>query len=123
MLKNVIDKGFTTAILLFPMAGRVGSIVSSSISSYARKGDGLGKSFIEYCGVKEFIAGILLYIVASLWIGSTVGSILAVISVVTAISTTLYFTTRLGGATGDVLGAVCELNQLFFLIFANIVIK
>jgi len=123
LLKNIIDKGFTTAILLFPMAGRVGSIVSSSISTYARKGEGLGKSFIEYCGVKEFILGIILYILASLWVGSTAGSILAVISIVTAIATTLYFTNKLGGATGDVLGAVCELNQLFFLIFANIVIR
>jgi len=122
-LKNLIDKGFVTAILLFPMAGRIGSIISSSISSYARKGEGLGKSFIEYCGAKEFVIGSVLYITTSLWVGGTIGSLLSVISIITAIATTLYFTNKLGGATGDVLGAVCELNQLFFLIFVNIILR
>lgn len=123
LLRDVLDKGFIYAIIMFPMAGRIGSIISSSISSYARKGEGLGKSFIEYCGTKEFVLGIILYVTACVFVGGTVGGIISAITVATAILTTLYFTNKLGGATGDVLGAVCELNQLFFLIFINFIIR
>lgn len=123
LLRDVVNKGFIYAVIMFPMSGRIGSILSSSISSYARKGEGLGKSFIEYCGAREFITGIVFYIIPCILIGGTTGGIIAAITIASAISTTVYFTNKLGGATGDVLGAVCELNQLSFLLFINFLVK
>jgi cobalamin 5''-phosphate synthase/cobalamin synthase len=123
LMRDAVNKGFIYAILMFPMAGRIGSIVSASISSYARKGEGLGKSFIEYCGAKEFTMGVIFYVIPSVLIGGTIGGVISAITIVTAVAAILYFSNKLGGATGDVLGAVCELNQLFFLLFINFLIR
>lgn len=123
LLRDVVSKGFIYAVIMFPMAGRIGSILSSSISSYARKGDGLGKSFIEYCGAREFITGVIFYVIPCALIGGTIGGVISIITIATAITTTLYFTNKLGGATGDVLGAVCELNQLFFMLAINLIVR
>jgi adenosylcobinamide-GDP ribazoletransferase len=103
-------------ILLMPVTGRVGSLISSAVSKYARSGEGLGKSFIDYCGRKELIWGLLIYIVIcfltfnyKLWIALAVPPITSFLLVKS-------FSKKIGGATGDILGAVCELNQCIFLI-------
>jgi len=45
------------------VAGRVGSIIGASVSKYARQGEGLGKSFIDYCGRKELLWGLIIYMI------------------------------------------------------------
>lgn len=109
---------FLRVILLMPVAGRVGSIISAAVSTYARSGAGLGKSFIEYCGKKELFWGLLIYIVISLL---TFDYKMWIVLSVPPISAFLFIkglSSKIGGATGDILGAVCELNQCIFLIFA-----
>ncbi len=105
-------------ILLMPMAGRVGSLIGAAVSSYARTGEGLGKSFIDFCGRREMLWGLLIYVLISLltfdyklWLALAVPPVCAYITV-------RYFSSKIGGATGDVLGAVCEINQCVFLISA-----
>jgi len=41
-------------------------------------------------------------------------------SIITAFLLTKYFTAKIGGTTGDILGAICELNQTLFLAAAYI---
>lgn len=122
-LSQIDSTYFIYVILLMPVAGRVGSIISAAVSTYARSGEGLGKSFIDVCGKKELFWGLLIYIVISLltfdykmWIVLSVPPISAFLFIKGLIS-------KIGGATGDILGAVCELNQCIFLIFACAVLK
>ncbi|AAK79352.1 adenosylcobinamide-GDP ribazoletransferase [Clostridium acetobutylicum] len=103
-------------IILFPVAGRLGSIVSASLSTYARRGEGMGKSFIDYCTLKELAIGIILYAVIFLSVGLSRGYIIMIFPILTAVILIKYFTRKIGGATGDILGAVCELNQTFYLM-------
>lgn len=105
-------------IILMPMAGRVGSLVSSAISTYARKEDGLGKSFIDYCGKRELICGLIIYFVISLLTLDYKMWIVLALPPISAFLLTKVFSKKIDGATGDVLGAVCELNQCIFLVFA-----
>ena len=103
-------------VLLFPVAGRIGSLMGAGISVYARKNEGLGKSFIDHCGKKEmFFGGILSFVIFLLILGFK-GLLMAFVLMITACLITKVFTRKIGGATGDILGAVCELNQTVFLI-------
>ncbi|MCR4434662.1 MAG: adenosylcobinamide-GDP ribazoletransferase [Clostridiales bacterium] len=107
-------------ILLMPVAGRIGSLISTGVSNYARSGEGLGKSFIDYCGVREIAVGLPIYGVIFFAAAGTAGLMLAAVPVVSAYFLVKMLGRKIGGATGDILGAVCELNQTIFLVAAFI---
>lgn len=112
-----LDQDYIIKVLiLMPAAGRIGSLVGSGISNYARSGGGLGKSFIDYCGVKEVVPGLAISLVLFYTAAGQPGVVSAVLSAASAFVLTRLFSRKIGGATGDILGAVCELNQTFFLI-------
>jgi adenosylcobinamide-GDP ribazoletransferase len=109
------NRYFLRVLLLFPVAGRIGSLVSASVSVYARTGEGLGKSFIDFCGKKELITGLIIYFAIFYAIGGAAGVLAAVVPTVAAFASAKLLGRRIGGATGDILGAVCEINQTVFL--------
>ncbi|PYG85805.1 cobalamin-5'-phosphate synthase [Ruminiclostridium sufflavum DSM 19573] len=117
-LSQVSDTYFFRIIILMPMTGRAGSLVSSAVSTYARKEEGLGKSFIDFCGIKELIFGLLIYVIISLLTLDFKMWIALALPPVSAFLLIKAFSRKIGGATGDMLGAVCELNQCIFLIFS-----
>lgn len=120
-LLSALQREFIIPVLaLMPVAGRIGSLIGSGISRYARSGEGLGKSFIEYCGLKEILAGLPVYFALFFIVNGFTGLLMSVTPVLTAFLLTAYFSRKINGVTGDILGAVCELNQTFFLISAYI---
>jgi adenosylcobinamide-GDP ribazoletransferase len=121
VLLCISSKYLFWTILLMPVAGRIGSIVGAAVSVYARSGEGLGKSFIDCCGKAELAWGLLIYFIINIltlqhWIW-----IICIIPPITAFIFVKGLGRKIGGATGDVLGAVCELNQAIFLIAVCIV--
>ena len=104
------------ALLLMPVAGRTGSIIASGLSKYARKTDGLGKNFVELLSAKDTVLGGLISLVIFSLVFGWRGTILFLITLVSSFAGVLYFDRKLGGATGDTLGAICEINQVVFLI-------
>lgn len=115
LLSSINLNALPYAILLFPVAGRIGSLLSAGLSSYARE-QGLGKSFIDYCTMKEIIIGIVgAFIIFYIFLGLH-GVTIAFLTHMTTLLLTYMLTRKLSGATGDILGAVCELNQVAFLI-------
>jgi len=128
----IVDTAFIAALgsmnmnkvlVMMPAAGRVGSLISSGISTYARKGEGLGKSFVDYCGIKEVIMGLALFFAGSYLIAGATGLFAAIFPVLSAFLLTKFFSSKIGGVTGDILGAVCELNQVIFLIAAYVIFR
>ncbi|NTV91401.1 MAG: adenosylcobinamide-GDP ribazoletransferase [Clostridiales bacterium] len=105
-------------LLLFPVAGRIGSLTAAAVSKYARQDGGLGKSFIDYCSIKELAVGLLLYFAIFFGIMGYTGLLLAFIPPISAFLSVKFLCRKTGGATGDILGAVCELTQVVFLIEA-----
>jgi adenosylcobinamide-GDP ribazoletransferase len=122
-LSQVSNTYFLRIILLMPMAGRIGSLVSAAVSTYARSGEGLGKSFIDYCGKRELIWGLIIYIVICLLTFNYKLWIILLVPPISASITVKNFSSKIGGATGDVLGAVCELNQCIFLLLACAILR
>lgn len=110
-------------ILLMPVAGRIGSLVSSGFSTYARSGEGLGKSFIDWCGTREVAAGLVLYFIIFYAAAGIPGLICSLVPPVAAYINVKLFSRKIGGATGDILGAVCEINQTVFLAAAYILLS
>ncbi len=109
-------------LLLMPVAGRIGSLTGAAASTYARNGTGLGKSFIDCCGIREVIPGIILYSLLFYAITGVPGVLLCIFSFISAFVLVKLLGKKIGGATGDILGAVCELNQTLFLILAYVFI-
>jgi len=109
---------YLRTILLMPMAGRTGSLVGAAVSRYARQGEGLGKSFIDFCGKKELIWGLAIYTAISLLTLDLGLWLVLLLPPFSALLFVRFFSRKTGGATGDILGAVCELNQCIFLIAA-----
>jgi adenosylcobinamide-GDP ribazoletransferase len=108
-------------ILLMPVAGRIGSTVGAAVTVYARSGEGLGKSFIDYCGKAELVWGLIIYFIINIFTLNTRVWIISAIPPISAFILVKFLGRKVDGATGDILGAVCEINQAVFLLAVCIV--
>lgn len=122
VLVNINSAYLPQVLLLMPPAGRIASLMGAGISNYVRKEGGLGKSFIDFCGVKEVVIGIVVSLIIFSLCGLN-GIYIFITSVITAFLLVKLLSRKLNGVTGDILGAVCELNQSVFLIAAYIGIR
>jgi adenosylcobinamide-GDP ribazoletransferase len=99
-------------LLLMPVMGRWSLVLTSFFSPYARKEDGLGKPFTEYVKLKEFaIATLLALIIGIIFLKFTCLILLSSIFVVTFLAGR-FFLRKIGGVTGDTLGAVNEIAEI-----------
>jgi adenosylcobinamide-GDP ribazoletransferase len=121
-LAGISGFSLVRVLILMPVAGRIGSLVGAGVSKYARSSEGLGKSFIDYCGIKEIAIGLIFYIAIFFFTFGLKGLVLSIFPVLTAFILIRYFSGKIGGATGDILGAVCELNQTLFLLAVYIIL-
>lgn len=105
-------------ILIFvPIVGRICALLSASISTYARKEGGMGAAFINNCGIKEVLIGIIFTFICGfifdtnfiiIPLGLTLGAVIII---------TKNIEKKLGGTTGDTIGAVIEISQSLFMFF------
>ncbi len=109
-----------TMILLMPAAGRMGCLLAAGTSVYAREGEGTGKAFVENCRLVHVISGSLVFLAVFFLAAGIYGLILAFASMLAALLLTKVFSRKIGGVTGDTLGAVCELTQTIFLMISLI---
>jgi len=105
---------FWPALVLMPLAGRVAMLIMMSLLSYMRGEDGIGTLFQsqdrgEVRGAA--ITGLLLFIPCLSFLsgGHLVGAVCGVVVLVLLFGRLCRI--RLGGYTGDTLGAVCELSE------------
>lgn len=111
-LSSLSAETMLQAIVLMPMAGRTAIILTMAILPYARTGHGLGRLF--YSSETRKVA--VIATICGLMI-STLFSIYSLIIITMTIMLPVVFfalwcSKKLGGATGDTLGAVCELTEL-----------
>ncbi|MDI6751927.1 MAG: adenosylcobinamide-GDP ribazoletransferase [bacterium] len=102
-------------LLIAPMIGRWATVVAGSIASYP-KPSGLGKPFVGYIKTKGlflstlpvFVIGLILFALNIFWYLA-----LILLFVFVAVS---YLKKRIGGITGDNLGAICEIAETLSLL-------
>lgn len=121
-LEAISSKGLWQAMILTPCLSRWGLHVLASFSYYARKEGGLGEAFVgkatlstlPWAGLTAGIAAFVLFE----WQGILLFLGVSVFSWLTAI----FFQRRLGGVTGDVLGAHIEWTETgIFCIFVSMI--
>lgn len=108
-------------MLVVPVIARIGGVINCATEPYARA-TGMGKTFVENTGKKGMIVSL---VIATLFV--IVVSILNKISLLTTIGTIVIvalssylfgklMTRKIGGITGDTLGALLELSSLLALV-------
>jgi adenosylcobinamide-GDP ribazoletransferase len=115
LLEHLAGREQLLGVLVMPVAGRWAMVLGAYLAPYARQ-EGLGKEIIGKvsdtdCAIAS-VSSILIVLVALRWRGMAILFLIA-LGVVAAVR---YFTRRLGGMTGDTVGAVGELTELFFLM-------
>lgn len=103
------------AITFFPAAARFSQVLLTAGARRARA-DGLGAAFANGAGFRELAVGALVTFTAA-WLLLGLKGILCCIPVVFfAIFVKYYFHHRLGGITGDIIGAGSEVAEIICLL-------
>ena len=133
-------EGAIYAIMTYPVVARFCSVVSCASSPYAR-GSGMGKTFVDNtktCGLIVATVITLLYIIGmifmpfvlftnySLPIQIIIKSILIIVIIVALSALFAYAFSKLierkiGGITGDTLGALLEISSLLYIVLILVV--
>ncbi|WOE40019.1 adenosylcobinamide-GDP ribazoletransferase [Acinetobacter chinensis] len=110
----LLQKQFYTALILFPVLGRLAPLFLFLTTDYVRK-QGLGSSIAEY--IPKYWA-MLIFTVSLLACGFFVwsGLLTAVVFIATLIYLRFKFIQRIGGITGDTVGAAIEITEMSSLL-------
>ncbi|MBM9511492.1 adenosylcobinamide-GDP ribazoletransferase [Desulfogranum marinum] len=128
-LKNIPLAGSVTALLCAPVLGRMAITWHTTVASYAREQSGMG-SFTDRVGLPQAltatVCSLLLTSIVFYFTGMSLVSaiwslvILHGIAIALAVGFAFYLQHRIGGITGDTIGATIELSEmtsfLFFLL-------
>ncbi|WP_020677280.1 adenosylcobinamide-GDP ribazoletransferase [Geopsychrobacter electrodiphilus] len=104
------------ALIFMPAAGRWMQVCLCCYAPYVRSEGGTGSAFVENVGQPEFLRATATLIVASLVLFSVKGIFLVFLLGIATMLILRYFESRLGGVTGDVLGAVTEMVEVLVLL-------
>lgn len=102
-------------IIIVPIVGRSTAILSASISQYARESPGMGKGFIENCGVEEIILAVIFSFIPVILLFKLQGITILTIMYLAVFIVTRNINKKIGGMTGDTIGFVIELSQGIFI--------
>jgi len=107
------------AVFLMPIAGRVALLACMALLPYARPEGGLATLFYSQSSKVRAIWGTVLLCLAGLLTSGRIGLIACLLAMVFIFLFTLYCRKKIGGATGDTLGAGCELAEtMIALVFS-----
>lgn len=113
-------------ILLYPVIGRMNTVVNCATAPYARA-SGMAKSFVENTYIAGFFVSFAITMAYSYAVLSYFGLEMKFMAIIPIMAILGYYfarlmTRKIGGVTGDTLGAVLEMTQvasLMLLYFIN----
>lgn len=107
-------------ILVMPVVGRFISVLNCYLGKYARP-SGMGKALVEETNFLSIVVAIVLTIPFVYFFTGLVGIIsLGILTILGGLFAKL-MERKIGGVTGDTLGAVLEMGSVFFLLFSIII--
>lgn len=117
LLVSLPDKLIIASLVVMPVLSRMTITWSAGLSAYARRGEkSIAAGLVEHTGLMEaVIASVLAALVGSLFFRLAVIP-LTLLVVAFTLLVNMYMKYRIGGITGDVIGAVIELSEVLFLL-------
>jgi adenosylcobinamide-GDP ribazoletransferase len=115
-LDQIANPSIHYSLILMAVMGRNSMVLVCYRSPYARSGEGLAKPFAENLGVREVtFSSLSAFGIALLTMG--IKGILVFLGIcLFSLVYRFFFIKKLGGVTGDILGAANELTELLCLI-------
>lgn len=106
----------SSALIVMPVAGRWAQVCAAGLSLYARSESGTGSFILEGTTVKQVIYSSVLPIFLFWFFYHMKGIVLFVLIIIFALFWTWYIKRKIGGMTGDTLGATSEIIEVVFLL-------
>lgn len=116
----LIEQQHYSALILFPILGRLAPLFLFLTTQYVRE-KGLGSSIAEFIPKTTAVMVLALYLLASIYF-SWAGIFTAVVFMMTLVYLRRKFMQRIGGITGDSVGAsieICETTSIFAYSILN----
>jgi len=109
------------ALVLMTTLSRYAMVQLACFSLYARPTGGLGEPFVRGIRPEHHLMALLLALCSVLLFSGLRGVYIGVLIGLGTLGLQVYFRHRLGGITGDVLGATNELSEVVVLLLATMV--
>jgi adenosylcobinamide-GDP ribazoletransferase len=100
------------AVFLMPLAGRCALVISLFLLPYVRQEGGLVSPFLKRCSSLHALWAVGLLAVAGWVAAGMTGLAMGTASVIGTVLFSAYVRSKIGGLTGDTLGAVCEIVEV-----------
>lgn len=114
---STLDRpGVMAASLLLPLAGRSAIVLMMGLLPYARPEGGLGGLFYTNRSRIAAIWALLVTALVTLLVSGMAGLVVLGVTMAGIWLFAGYCRRKIGGATGDTLGAACELSELFMAL-------
>lgn len=119
LLVEISSSGHLTALILIVVLSRWSLIFITYLFPYAKE-VGMGKAFKDSLNLVHIFISLVMTLIITAVISFYFLSLTALLMlpIVTVVSFAIaqYFKSKLGGITGDILGFICEVSEIIFLI-------
>lgn len=108
------------SLVLICLLSRWSLVLSAFLFPYARR-EGKAKAYIEGANFRIFISATIICLICVIWLAKLAGLILMFAAAAVAWGVNRYIAKRIQGVTGDTLGAVNEIIEVFVLFAVSII--
>ncbi len=115
LLLALLEQGRLAGLVLFPALSRWGMVYLAYLSPYARPEGGLGRAMTEGVTPRTLGGATLFALALSLVLFRVQGLLVLAAAGLAVLGCSRFFRQKLGGVTGDVLGAANELLEVLVL--------
>ncbi len=106
----------TGTLIIVPVLGRWSTVQLAALFPYARSGYGTAQAFVGFTGKLEYLVASLMTALIVVGLFLMKGVVIMAIAGALTFGIGLFSKRRIGGVTGDILGATCELVEVTTLI-------
>ena len=110
-LASLDEQSMPRAVLLMPVTGRCSLLILMAVLPYARPEGGRGTLFYTRSARMAAVWAVLLVLLTGWLAAATAGIIAGMVALIFVLIFAAYCRAKIGGATGDTLGAGCELAE------------